>query len=69
MTIDDAASTLNITEGSLKDLLRDGELPGKKKRGRWVSCDGLAVRARKRRLDAAMAEQPQRRKAKRKARR
>lgn len=49
MTIDDASAVLDVTEGHVKDLIRDGKLPGKKdKRGRWVSVDGKAVRRRRR---------------------
>lgn len=51
MTIDDAAATLDVTEGHLKDLLRDGKIRGKQdRRGRWVSVQGSDVRKRRQRL-------------------
>lgn len=54
MTLDDAASTLNVTEGHLKDLIRDGYIRSKY---RWVgkgyvyNVNGADVRKRKRQID------------------
>jgi hypothetical protein len=73
MTLDDAASTLDVTEGHLKDLIRDGQLrariSGPPHRRRY-DVNGVDVRARKRQLDArtrglATHARPHGRKAKR----
>ena len=49
MTLDDAASTLNVTEGHLKDLIRDGEIRAQFRRGR-LEVSGADVRKRYNRL-------------------
>lgn len=49
MNLDDAASTLNVTEGHLKDLIRDGKLRAKLRRGR-LDVNGADVRKRYNRL-------------------
>lgn len=54
MTLDDAAGTLNITEGHLKDLIRDKEIRAKVKgppHRREYNVNGADVRARKRRQE------------------
>jgi hypothetical protein len=52
MTIDDAASILDVTEGQVKRLLRYGVLKGlalirRERVVRWLSVDGHTVRARR----------------------
>jgi excisionase family DNA binding protein len=56
MTIDDAASILDITEGHLKDLIRDGKLRARITGVRWARTyvvNGNDVRRRRRRLTRA----------------
>jgi len=55
MTIDDAAAILDVTEKYLKQLLREKQLRGSKRRLRggqtgWEKVNGQDVRARRRRL-------------------
>lgn len=52
MTVDDAASILDVTEGHLKNLIRARKVTGSWQRGRrpaWI-VDGQSVRARRKRL-------------------
>lgn len=55
MTVDDAAAILDVTEGHLKDLVRDGAIRGRyaivRGRRQLKAVNGQDVRQRRRRLN------------------